>query len=611
MPRASIYLYPKAWYVYDEPYYGIPWVEGSGGQGALFANDGDVISATNTSGLSNDSESLAGYTLRDAGGNLPSFPSDARNPSVKLSVCGKATAGNAQIAGGYLNSVNGKFYSASNFAAFDTNNRWHDKLVDNIDGSGVFAAASAGQYEIRMLWASRPATDGNTGVSMNAFAMRIDYDYGPDDVPDQFVFVDSAVAASSAAQSNIVTITGADAGVAMGGIMNSASGSMIITVNGGQSYGPGTQFTVYNGDTMQMQGTAPPTLGQTYSATVTVNGVSDEWEILAGNDVPTSVLTPDSITNAVPSVWYPDNNYGPSKLLDQAWQILGHTTPLKFHFADNPHMAWAYEQNGPYYDSSVHGELPASPSVVVSIWLRIKAPEQPNSVNTVTLYYSSQNIASSVTCATGDESVVHYMDLSPTNAMQFNYPGTTTTWSPAATGTGRHVVVRSPMSQCALTYQGASLVSNTDAGQWWRNYTDGGRPIWPIGMKLVGVDYGANYQTSAYYGDNSNDYSRMIISVGGRDGSTVYNAGQWPGNGLGGGSSVTVWAYNASVAPPGDWTPDTLLDAVKNDLFTFGAVTTQYCNHPYYYEVYARMWALALRLYFKVLKPPEGMAWEA
>lgn len=612
MPRTSITFYPQKWYEFDEPYAGIGWVEeGGGGQASLENFDSKFVTSTNTTGLAVDSETAAGYYLRDNAGNLPSFPADARNPSVEIGIVGKCDAGFAQIAGGYKNKVNGKYDVSSTFANLGTSNASHSKNMLNVDGDGVFAALAADQYEIRMLYASRPAEHGSTKAFLDQFKMVLTYDYGPDDVPDQFYFTDSVGPVSTGVGSNVITISGTTPGTPLSASFTSDGGGMTAMVNGATPYGPGVAFTLYNGDTVRMYGTTPSSTGASFNATITIAGVVDAWKITAGTDVPTNVVppAPNPVTPCIPGITYPSKDYSPENAAAQAfWQLIGNTIPMRFHFAEEE-CEWALSSNGPWTTGTTEGEFPASASQYQRIYYRAKANSTPGESRTVTLVYSSQNLTSVLTLQNGDENSTHYVDLSPIQASQVQVPGwTPNAWySPTPSGSMNHFTVG---TRVQATSSGAGAQAQL-LGEWWRIKSNGALPVWPVGTKITGVCMGATHNTS-----NQATGGTCVLQARCQNqatGAVDVSIGQY--NILSSNLSdrnLTWWVSNnisASAFPmvPTGWTQQQLHDAIKADAFKWG--------HSGYIDTNVQLITgctyKILRVYFQITKPPEGMTWEA
>ena len=126
-----------------------------------------------------------------------------------------------------------------------------------------------------------------------------------DSTPDPFDFIDVPTALFSAAVlSNIVTISGIDT-TSNGSFSTGGSGtSMQYRKNGGAWTALGA-FTVVNGDTLQLQMTAPATIGQTGTITTTIGGVADAWTVTsnAADTTPNPFAFTD-VTNASFSTQY-------------------------------------------------------------------------------------------------------------------------------------------------------------------------------------------------------------------------------------------------------------------------------------------------------------------
>jgi hypothetical protein len=97
---------------------------------------------------------------------------------------------------------------------------------------------------------------------------------GPDTVPNAFTFSDvTGAALSTLTTSSAITISGINSGSA---VSVSGSGSPQISIAGGTW---ATSGTITNGQTLAVRLTSSPTAGTMLTATVTVGGVSDAWNV--------------------------------------------------------------------------------------------------------------------------------------------------------------------------------------------------------------------------------------------------------------------------------------------------------------------------------------------
>ena len=139
-----------------------------------------------------------------------------------------------------------------------------------------------------------------------------------DTLPDVFSFTDqTGVALSTLATSNTRTISGISVPV---NVLVSGPGSPQISINGGAW---ATSGTISNGQTLAVRLTSASAYSTTYTATVTVGGASDTWDVTTlAQDGTAAQVCQDRIAASAPDQRYTDHGDGTvtDKVTGLIWQ---------------------------------------------------------------------------------------------------------------------------------------------------------------------------------------------------------------------------------------------------------------------------------------------------
>jgi len=101
---------------------------------------------------------------------------------------------------------------------------------------------------------------------------------GSDSTPDAFSFTDlTSQAVGTVISSNVITVTGIDTSSPVT-FVETGHLSGEYSLNSGAWTDLGN-FNVNNNDTLQLRLTSSASEGQTHSITVTIGGVSDQWDV--------------------------------------------------------------------------------------------------------------------------------------------------------------------------------------------------------------------------------------------------------------------------------------------------------------------------------------------
>lgn len=602
MTQKTLDLRPTNWYQNDEPYAGLNWSPTIGNADMLAYNDGDyAVCDASAQSVAIDSEGLRATGYQLLGGGYPVFESDWRNLNVTCQVVGRCGQSGKYVNFAAVMSWPGGYDDRwLNFGDGGMQGKEWTKYSSS-DNAAIVAALQQGTFFTGGVYPFRPADGDGNKIEINAIYITVTYEYGPLTKPAQFAFGDKSGAVNTQVVSNTITLSGVTPGYPIPVSITGTTGE--YSINGGPY--TAAQGTAYNGDTITLRGTFPPTVGAFYDITFLAETTSDVWRITGGSDVPTTVTPPADLIASIPGGFmYPNKSVVDALAWSGYWSFSGNAVPMPFRF-NTDRLEYAIYNGNTLVQSWVPGTTVGTLPLAHTIRTRFRTPDGFGTVLQMTLTYGSTNQTRTVTSTNAYEGYTHAVDLSPIDAGQQAVPGqgVTAWYTPTPSGSMNHFTV-------STTVTATSTGSGYQAqvwGKWWRQKVDGALFPWPTGVKVTSVAFGVNANTSTGGSSGSILYQHWCNPPGGNI-STLTGQHDMLNNGNLSNRNLTWFPGGTSptaIVPTG-YTQQTLHDAVINDTIVAGS--NGYITPGA--QLSTSIGYRVMRVYFQITRPPEGMLWE-